>query len=219
MKKTFFFLLLLFVVSCKEVPKTEQVKQLFQADITLLMQSVTDLETLIKSDASQDKLQKQFLAAHQNYKSIEVFSEYYFPEVSKAINGPAIPEFEENDKMILDPQGFQVIEEFLFPTYDKKSKAELLKETGILSANLKRLNRIAESNEFTDAHVFDALRLEVFRIISMGITGFDSPIAQKSIQEAIVSLEGIQKYYQLFQILIKMLILLNLKLFTTLMIN
>lgn len=198
MKKTFFFLLLLFVVSCKEAPKTEQVKQLFQADITLLMQSVTDLETLIKSDASQDKLQKQFLAAHQNYKRIEVFSEYYFPEVSKAINGPAIPEFEENDKMILDPQGFQVIEEFLFPTYDKKSKAEFLKETGILSANLKRLNRIAASNEFTDAHVFDALRLEVFRIISMGITGFDSPIAQKSIQEAEVSLEGIQKYYQLY---------------------
>ncbi|RVT77605.1 cytochrome-c peroxidase [Flavobacterium sufflavum] len=198
MKKTFFFLLLLVVVSCQEVSKTEQVKQLFQADITLLVQSVTELETLIKSDASQDKLQKQFLAAHQNYKRIEVFSEYYFPEVSKAINGPALPEFEENDGLVLAPQGFQVVEEFLFPAYDKKSKAELLKEIGILSANLKRLNRIAETNELTDAHVFDALRLEVFRIISMGITGFDSPVAQKSISETVVSLEGIQQYYQLY---------------------
>jgi cytochrome c peroxidase len=198
MKKIFFFLLLLVVVSCQEVSKTEQVKQLFQADITLLLQSVTELETLIKSDASQDKLQKQFLAAHQNYKRIEVFSEYYFPEVSKAINGPALPEFEENDGLILAPQGFQVVEEFLFPAYDKKYKAELLKEIGILSANLKRLNRIAETNELTDAHVFDALRLEVFRIISMGITGFDSPVAQKSISETVASLEGIQKYYNLY---------------------
>jgi cytochrome c peroxidase len=198
MKKCFFFLLVLLVVSCKEEPKTAQVKQLFQTDIQTLIQSVTDLEALIQSNANQEKLQKQFLAAHYNYKKVEVFSEYYFPEVSKAINGPAIPEFEENDGLTLDPQGFQVIEEFLFPKYDKQSKAELVTEIGILSANLKRLNRISATNEWTDAHVFDALRLEVFRIIAMGITGFDSPVAQKSIPEAIGSLEGIQKYYQLY---------------------
>lgn len=198
MKKCFLFLLLLFVVSCSETPKTTQVKQLFQADITTLIQSVNDLEALIQSNSDSKKLQQQFLAAHSNYKKIEVFSEYYFPEVSKAINGPALSEFEEDDKMTLPPQGFQVIEEFLFPVYDLKSKSELLKEMGILSANLKRLNRIAATNELTDAHVFDALRLEVFRIISMGITGFDSPIAQKSIPEAVASLEGIQKYYQLY---------------------
>jgi len=191
-------LLVLLVVSCKEEPKTAQVKQLFQTDIQTLIQSVTDLEALIQSNANQEKLQKQFLAAHYNYKKVEVFSEYYFPEVSKAINGPAIPEFEENDGLTLDPQGFQVIEEFLFPKYDKQSKAELVTEIGILSANLKRLNRISATNEWTDAHVFDALRLEVFRIIAMGITGFDSPVAQKSIPEAIGSLEGIQKYYQLY---------------------
>lgn len=191
-------MLVLLVVSCKEEPKTAQVKQLFQTDIQTLIQSVTDLEALIQSNANQEKLQKQFLAAHYNYKKVEVFSEYYFPEVSKAINGPAIPEFEENDGLTLDPQGFQVIEEFLFPKYDKQSKAELVTEIGILSANLKRLNRISATNEWTDAHVFDALRLEVFRIIAMGITGFDSPVAQKSIPEAIGSLEGIQKYYQLY---------------------
>ncbi|MES2240493.1 MAG: cytochrome c peroxidase [Bacteroidota bacterium] len=198
MKKTFLFLLFLLAVSCQEEPKNEQVKQLFQADITLLIQSVTKLDTLLKSEGSQAELQTQFLTAHANYKRIEAFSEYYFPEVSKAINGPAIPEFEENDKMTLEPQGFQVIEEFLFPYYDKKAKNDLLKEIGILSANLKRLDRIAQTNELTDAHVFDALRLEVFRIISMGITGFDSPIAQKSISEAVASLEGVQKYYQVY---------------------
>lgn len=200
MKKICFFLLLLLVISCQETPKPTQVKQLFQADITTLIQSVNDLENLIKSNADSQKLQKQFLAAHLNYKKIEVFSEYYFPEVSKAINGPALSEFEEDDKMTLPPQGFQVIEEFLFPAYDVKSKSELLKEIGILTANLKRLNRIAETNELTDAHVFDALRLEVFRIISMGITGFDSPLAQKSIPEAAGALAGIQKYYQVYAI-------------------
>ncbi len=198
MKKIFFFLLVLVMVSCQEKPKTQQVKQLFKADVASLIQSVNDLETKIQSNADEARIQNQFLKAHSQYKKLEVFSEYYFPEVSKAINGPAIPEFEENDGKTLDPQGFQVVEEFLFPKYDAKSKAILLNEIGILSANLKRLSRITETNELTDSHVFDAMRLEVFRIITMGITGFDSPIAQKSISEAVASLEGVIQYYRLY---------------------
>jgi cytochrome c peroxidase len=198
MKKCCFFLLLLLSVSCQEMSKNQQVNNLFQSDVKLLLQEVSQLEKWVQTDKDQNELQKQFLVAHQNYKKIEVFSEYYFPEVSKAINGPAIPEFEENDGLILDPQGFQVIEEFLFPAYDKNVKADLLKEIGILSANLKRLDKIAQTNELTDSHIFDALRLEAFRIITMGITGFDSPIAQKSVSEARVSLEGVKKYYQVY---------------------
>ena len=186
------------MVSCQEKPKTQQVKQLFKADVASLIQSVNDLETKIQSNADEARIQNQFLKAHSQYKKLEVFSEYYFPEVSKAINGPAIPEFEENDGKTLDPQGFQVVEEFLFPKYDVKTKAILLNEIGILSANLKRLSRITETNELTDSHVFDAMRLEVFRIITMGITGFDSPIAQKSISEAVASLEGVIQYYRLY---------------------
>jgi cytochrome c peroxidase len=35
-------------------------------------------------------------------------------------------EFEENDGKTLPPEGFQVIEEFIFPAYNPKSKVELL---------------------------------------------------------------------------------------------
>ncbi|MBX9887532.1 MAG: cytochrome-c peroxidase [Flavobacteriaceae bacterium] len=197
--KTFFYFLIVFgVVSCQDKPKTDQVKQLLIADISALSQSITDLDQLVQNDASSLLIQKQFLKAHKKYKQIELFSEYYFPEVSKAINGPAIPEFEENDGLTLEPQGFQVIEEFIFPNYEKEAKAEVLKEIGILTSNLKRLKKITSSTELTDSHVFDALRLEVFRVITLGITGFDSPVAQKSIPEVVGALEGIQKYYQIY---------------------
>ncbi|MBU0939959.1 MAG: cytochrome-c peroxidase [Bacteroidetes bacterium] len=197
--KTFFYFLIVFgVVSCQDKPKTNQVKQLLIADISALSQSISDLDQLVQKDASSLLIQKQFLKAHKNYKQIELFSEYYFPEVSKAINGPAIPEFEENDGLTLEPQGFQVIEEFIFPNYEKEAKAEVLKEIGILTSNLKRLEKITSSTELTDSHVFDALRLEVFRVITLGITGFDSPVAQKSIPEVVGALEGIQKYYQIY---------------------
>ena len=42
------------------------------------------------------------------------------------------------------------------------------------------------------------MRLEVFRIITLGITGFDSPIAQNSIPEALSALESIEKYYKIY---------------------
>jgi cytochrome c peroxidase len=198
MKTFIYFLLAIGLVSCGEKPKTDQVKQLLLSDIGTLTQSVIDLDQLVQKDASVAQIQKQFLKAHKDYKQIELFTGYYFPEVSKAINGPAIPEFEENDKLTIEPQGFQVIEEFFFPLYDRESKAETLKEIGILNSNLKRLERITLSTDLTDSHVFDALRLEVFRIITLGITGFDSPVAQQSIPEVAAALEGIRKYYKIY---------------------
>lgn len=199
MKNSFILLVLIVLVSCQNaIPRHEKVNNIFKSDILKVIDEVSKLENLIKLNTSTVQLQKQFLKAHSSYKQLETISEYYFPAVSKAINGPALAEFEENDGKTLPPEGFQVIEEFIFPTYNPKSKAELLKEMGILSANLKRLDKVSQTNEFTDSHVFDAMRLEVFRIITLGITGFDSPIAQKSIPEAASALESIEKYYKIY---------------------
>jgi cytochrome c peroxidase len=198
MKKCFLFLILFLVFSCQNQPKHEKINVLFKTDIGLLIQKVSKLEDLVQSDASSIQIQKQFLEAHQGYKQVEMISEYYFPVVSKAINGPALDEFEEDDAKTVPPEGFQVIEEFVFPKYDMQTKAELLKEIGILSANLKRLDKVSQTNQLTDSHVFDAMRLEVFRIITLGITGFDSPIAQNSIPETLASLESIEKYYKVY---------------------
>jgi cytochrome c peroxidase len=127
-----------------------------------------------------------------------MLSEYYSPAVSKSINGPAIPEFEESDNVTVPPEGFQVIEELVFPKYDRKSKEELIQQLGILSANLIRLKKVSHSNELTDAHVFDAMRVEVYRIITLGITGFDSPVTFNSLPEAETSLGTIEKYYRVY---------------------
>ena len=199
MKNSFILLVLIVLVSCQNaIPRHEKVNNIFKSDILKVIDEVSKLENLIKLNTSTVQLQKQFLKAHSSYKQVETISEYYFPAVSKAINGPALAEFEENDGKTLPPEGFQVIEEFIFPTYNPKSKAEFLKEMGILFANLKRLDKVSQTNEFTDSHVFDAMRLEVFRIITLGITGFDSPIAQKSIPEAASVLESIEKYYKIY---------------------
>lgn len=198
MKKIYCLLFLLVFAACQKKNKHQEINTLFQKDITLLIEKVAKLEHFVKSDSAEAQIQGQFLEAHQSYKKVELLSEYYSPAVSKSINGPAIPEFEENDNKTVQPEGFQVIEELVFPKYDKNNKKELLQELGVLSANLIRLEKVSNSNELTDAHVFDAMRLEVYRIITLGITGFDSPVVLNSLPEALVSLETIEKYYRVY---------------------
>ncbi|KQO31649.1 cytochrome C peroxidase [Flavobacterium sp. Leaf82] len=198
MKKIYCLLFLIAFAACQKKSKHQEVNEIFQSDITLLIEKVAKLKYSVQADSTEAQIQRQFLEAHKSYKKVEMISEYYLPEVSKSINGPAIPEFEENDKVTVPPEGFQVIEELIFPEYNKKSKKELLQELGILSANLIRLEKVSNSTELTDAHVFDAMRLEVYRIITLGITGFDSPVILNSLPEASVALETIEKYYNVY---------------------
>lgn len=198
MKKIYGLLFLLAFVACQKKSRHQEINELFQSDITLLVEKVAKLKYSVQSDSTETQIQRQFLEAHQSYKKVEMISEYYSPAVSKAINGPAIPEFEENDNVTVQPEGFQVIEELIFPGYDKTNKKELLRELGVLSANLIRLEKVSNSNELTDEHVFDAMRLEVYRIVTLGITGFDSPVVLNSLPEALVSLETIEKYYKVY---------------------
>lgn len=200
MKNIVFLFIFFLLFSCSDFKsKAEQINDSYQSDLVVLKKEVTQLQHLLEKGGTQKQLQDQFLKAHQSYKRIESISEYYFPTVSKAINGPAIDEFEYDDGITVPPAGFQVIEEYFFPMYEKNTKKELLKEIGILNANLYRLEMISKTNELTDSSVFDAIRLEVFRIITLGITGFDSPIAQNSLEEAIVSLESIEQQLMIYQ--------------------
>ena len=198
MKKIYVLFFLLAFVACEKKSKHLEINEVFKDDITLLIEKVAKLKYSVQSDSTEAQIQRQFLEARLSYKKVEMISEYYAPAVSKSINGPAIPEFEENDNMTVPPEGFQVIEELIFPKYNKNGKKELLQELGVLSANLIRLEKVSNSNELTDAHVFDAMRLEVYRIITLGITGFDSPVVLNSLPEAQVSLETIEKYYRIY---------------------
>lgn len=199
MKNFYFLPLFLLLFSCVNTkPTTELTNELFKTDIAFLKKEVAELEQLVQTKAAPNQIQQQFLKSHEAYKKVELFSEYYFPTVSKAINGPALDEYEIDEGITVPPEGFQVIEEFIFPKYNLKDQAELLNQLGILKANLNRLELVSQTNILTDSHIFDAIRLEVFRIVTMGITGFDSPIAQNSIPETLASLESIESYCKIY---------------------
>lgn len=172
----------------------------YQKDLSDLSSEVDKLIQLIKAGAIGPKMQDQFKNARAAYKKIEWLAEYYNGYTARYINGPALQEVErEENNLIIQPEGFQVIEEYLFPSYDARNKGALLQQASILRSNVGRLQNVTSFLETTDSHVFDAIRLEIFRITSLGISGFDSPIANNSIPEAASSVEAIQGYFSFYR--------------------
>lgn len=167
--------------------------QLYQiAHVELAYAAAKQLKLQVTQNASPANLQAAFKNARLAYKRAEFLAEYYTPFTAKAINGPPIPSMDDNDQHRIDqPSGFQVIEPYLFPAFDTAHKTELLKQIDILMANINRLKLMSAEQELADAQVFDALRLETFRIITQGITGFDAPIAQNSMAEAAAAISAI----------------------------
>ncbi len=143
--------------------------------------------------------QAQFLKARFAYKKIESLTEFYFSGISKAINGPAIDKAEEYDDKVVVATGFQVVEEYLFPIIDESNLAAAVQEIEILKSCVVRIRALMEGNEFTDPNIFQAARLELLRIMSLGISGFDSPIALLSLYETNAALSGLRQILSFYR--------------------
>ncbi len=196
------FLLIASITACKkppEKPKHDLVKANYLKAIAGADTSARQLNAAVKSKASEGELQDLFKRARLAYKRCEVFAEYYSPLTAKSINGAPIEEADVDDqnKKFL-PEGFQVIEAFIFQKYDSASNGDLLEETGKLVSNFQRLRTYSETLHFADPQIFDALRLEIFRIITLGISGFDAALAQNSMPEAASALSSVQNVLTLY---------------------
>lgn len=189
-----FFLATIFCIStscAKKDNPLDKVSAYFEVKATILESQLLEFEEMIRGNKRSAALQDQFKKARSTYKEIESLTEFYFPGLSESINGAAINKTDEYDDKIIEATGFQVVEEMIFPEANPEAYQKLLKEVKILSASVGRLKQLIAVNELTDANIFEAQRLEVLRIMSLGLSGFDSPISLQSITEAKNAFAGI----------------------------
>lgn len=175
-------------------PVHQRVGKLYRANLIRLDSCLVDLAQLVDRRRSAAELQASFRRARLAYKYIEPLTEYYFLQSAKNLNGANVPEGEVDDgvAIILKPEGFQVIEPLLFPL-DTSRRPELQRHLTAMRQTLRQLQQLAVRNPLADAYILDALRLEVFRVETLGITGFDSPVALHSMPESVAALEGVRQ--------------------------
>lgn len=191
---SFLFLALCLFFSCQknETSKTT-IKQNLLVDLNKLSNEITQFQKLIDSNASPKEIVEQFKKSRLFYKKAEWAIEYFIPETARFMNGPALDEMELEENRSFEPHGFQVIEEMIYPEYKIEDKENVTRELNIFQSNIKQLKTTFEVITISDDYVLDALEQNIFRVIALGITGFDSPILQSSIPEAGESLLSISK--------------------------
>jgi cytochrome c peroxidase len=169
----------------------EEVRSYYLDRITAFDSSLAELQRL----RDPAKLQQQFLTARLRFKELEVFAEYYTAGTARAINGPAREEVPEEDPSspAIKPIGLQVIEQYLFPKVQIDHQEDYRAYIKDARQYVNNLRAVGKVSPFTDSHIFDAVRMELFRIITLGITGFDCPIARNAIAETEASLRSCTK--------------------------
>ncbi len=171
--------------------RAEAVRAAYLADLDSLAAAVERLDSAVAAGRGE---QRAFADARTAYKRVEFLVELYTPAAAKQVNGPALPRVAEDDptRTVIPPEGFQVIEELVFPAPDPASREEALGEVRVLAANLRRVREYAAVTRFTDGNVWDAMRQEVARVVVLGVSGFDSPVAQRSVPEAAAAIRALR---------------------------
>lgn len=157
-----------------------------------------------KNQVDEQNVRIAFLKSRLLFKKFEWASEYFSADLSKRLNGPPVEEIENADLLdpslarAIDPMGLQVIEEFIYPNYDTSRKEELISEVRHLVSNTAFLISYFHDQQLADWRILDASKLEVFRIIALGITGFDSALSLNSMQECSESLKSLRDILSLY---------------------
>ncbi|MDN5202663.1 cytochrome c peroxidase [Fulvivirgaceae bacterium BMA10] len=162
------------------------------------------IESLDQTKERTTALKSAFSKTRNQFKKIEFLAEYFDPEYIKDyINGPPLSKLERNSPQlsVLEPQGLQVLEEVIYDDEVYGKKEELHELISKLIDHYNEFSTYQNKIHLQDRHIFEASRYELIRIFTLGVTGFDSPVALNSIEEAHYALtsvyEAVKNYFPL----------------------
>ncbi|MGN6440166.1 MAG: cytochrome-c peroxidase [Agriterribacter sp.] len=162
--------------------------EIFAATAKELQQSAK----AISSDSTTIIAAKQKLAeCRKAYKTIEFFAAYFLDYRVNIFNLPPVFEVEEPFMEYQWPVGLQVVEALLFdnPVAQKK---EILTNLEIVVTTAQGLPYYLHERKITEAEVLESIRLELIRVTTLGISGFDAPLLKTGVEEALSSLQSVE---------------------------
>lgn len=191
------FLFQFFFAACdaekKEPAGEERLKLWFYTQTDSLLQKLQLLDSAVLYKQPLTSLQQYFRESRLLFKRTEAITEYYFQGLTKRINGPALPDVKTEDGQVWPPHGFQVMEQFLFSNYTDSSSRLLSDEIKLLQNDLVFTKEGMKDMRVLPSHFEELLQHELIRICALGISGFDSPVAMYSLEEAGAAIDGLQQ--------------------------
>ncbi len=212
-----FVCLFLIVFGCKDNTinyseantETKQPLDVLELDYKKLLNTCINNLNALEHCEDYETALKYYTKARYNFKSLEPVLAFVDKNNYMSLNAPNILKVEEEDATdikIKKPFGFQVIEETLHD--NSLSLKDVAKVTEITKNRLKLIEQNTQL-KLRNYHIIWLLRDQITRIALTGITGFDSPVLENSLEEAKVNYTTLKNILNLYSNNFKNLDLLN----------
>jgi cytochrome c peroxidase len=146
---------------------------------------------------STQPVTKTLKSCRLQYKKISFFLDYFYPQQGKLFNAPAKKEVEEPYVEYEESQSFQQIESILYGPNPQNNKTTLKNLAIVLDESAADLPALYFGFSATNAQLTESLHLELIRIMTLYITGYDAPELKTGILETRSSLESISSMVKL----------------------
>ncbi|MBL7936442.1 MAG: cytochrome-c peroxidase [Bacteroidia bacterium] len=158
--------------------------------ISILDKSIQIADSTINAE-KLNQLQSSYFIARKYYKQIECFIEYCSPFDAKYfINGPLVKKSDlEIGTRIVDPHGFQVIEEQLFGV-DSIDGSLLLIELKLLKESFKAFESKLNNVTINDSQIIEMMQFELIRMSALTLSGYDASFTKTNSEECKNVFEG-----------------------------
>jgi cytochrome c peroxidase len=138
--------------------------------------------------------QQAFRRARSAYKRIESLLEYEDHIRALLLNAPPLPIVDEDDHTnVIAPHGLQVVEAAVFPRPDREFG---MRTAGELRDMRRVVSFIRTDSSYRVARTwgvpFEAARMEVARVATLGLAGFDATASKDGVRESAEALRGVR---------------------------
>jgi len=170
----------------------------FKTNSAAFASSAADLKTAVSLLSDRDTAavlhaRQALKKCRMDYKRLEFFMDYFFESSSLIYNRPAKVEVDEPYMEYQEPSGFQVIEAMLYDNDPFSHQKALLEQAEVLSSSAADLGALLYAFEGTDQQLLESIRLELVKVITLSITGYDAPELKSGIEESYQSVRAIQQ--------------------------
>lgn len=187
----------------EELTLPEKVRIEIMSSIDSMQNTLSSFENGVKQQVNTTALKYQFAQVRASYKQFEWFLAHIDPESAQLINGPPLPRLDESlpSIMEIEPEGLQVMEEIL--NEDVVDYPALTYNIQKLKQHIIDAKSMIQSVALSDRIILEAIRNNIMRIGTLGISGFDTPGFSDALKESAKSWESAGKalryYIPLFQ--------------------
>jgi cytochrome c peroxidase len=163
----------------------------YTSRIDSIDQALADLAALPARPDSATA-QQAFRRARALYKRLEYLIEFDNWYRAQELNSPPIPLPDEDDpRVVIPPRGFQVVEAVIFPRPTRDFAPVTRRNTGEMRKVLGFIRRDSTERAWTWVTPFRAARMEVARVVTLGIAGFDATLSGDAMVEGAEALRGV----------------------------